>query len=144
MIRRPPRSTRTDTLFPYTTLFRSLVGLDLVITLLRADEVAVARRARRPVLDSVDGVDDACDQREAEDDQSRNAQHRRSRFIFLVHGFQPGQSVPVGQVAICGHQFISRTASTPMMERQFLISFPLPPANQTSAYLHAHPPTNRK
>src|SRR3546814_2907879 len=27
MIRRPPRSTRTDTLFPYTTLFRSPAGL---------------------------------------------------------------------------------------------------------------------
>src|SRR3546814_7841793 len=27
MIRRPPRSTRTDTLFPYTTLFRSNVGV---------------------------------------------------------------------------------------------------------------------
>src|SRR3546814_10704928 len=27
MIRRPPRSTRTDTLFPYTTLFRSCVHL---------------------------------------------------------------------------------------------------------------------
>src|SRR3546814_19509403 len=26
MIRRPPRSTRTDTLFPYTTLFRSVRG----------------------------------------------------------------------------------------------------------------------
>src|SRR3546814_2976324 len=26
MIRRPPRSTRTDTLFPYTTLFRSLLA----------------------------------------------------------------------------------------------------------------------
>src|SRR3546814_18389672 len=26
MIRRPPRSTRTDTLFPYTTLFRSSLG----------------------------------------------------------------------------------------------------------------------
>src|SRR3546814_7662571 len=26
MIRRPPRSTRTDTLFPYTTLFRSAFG----------------------------------------------------------------------------------------------------------------------
>src|SRR3546814_19928338 len=25
MIRRPPRSTRTDTLFPYTTLFRSML-----------------------------------------------------------------------------------------------------------------------
>src|SRR3546814_8485290 len=29
MIRRPPRSTRTDTLFPYTTLFRSVCGLPL-------------------------------------------------------------------------------------------------------------------
>src|SRR3546814_7757781 len=29
MIRRPPRSTRTDTLFPYTTLFRSHVGRQL-------------------------------------------------------------------------------------------------------------------
>src|SRR3546814_11432502 len=28
MIRRPPRSTRTDTLFPYTTLFRSAVTDD--------------------------------------------------------------------------------------------------------------------
>src|SRR3546814_2376668 len=27
MIRRPPRSTRTDTLFPYTTLFRSRDGI---------------------------------------------------------------------------------------------------------------------
>src|SRR3546814_14048152 len=29
MIRRPPKSTRTDTLFPYTTLFRS-AGIDIV------------------------------------------------------------------------------------------------------------------
>src|SRR3546814_12484773 len=28
MIRRPPRSTRTDTLFPYTTLFRSQASQD--------------------------------------------------------------------------------------------------------------------
>src|SRR3546814_7762973 len=32
MIRRPPRSTRTDTLFPYTTLFRSLrIGAGLAV-----------------------------------------------------------------------------------------------------------------
>src|SRR3546814_20764522 len=30
MIRRPPESTRTDTLFPYTTLFRS-VELDIIV-----------------------------------------------------------------------------------------------------------------
>src|SRR3546814_19120895 len=30
MIRRPPRSTRTDTLFPYTTLFRSVGAHDII------------------------------------------------------------------------------------------------------------------
>src|SRR3546814_12353579 len=38
MIRRPPRSTRTDTLFPYTTLFRSLFP-----SLTTAETLAVAR-----------------------------------------------------------------------------------------------------
>src|SRR3546814_11788878 len=33
MIRRPPRSTRTDTLFPYTTLFRSGLSRFLLISL---------------------------------------------------------------------------------------------------------------
>src|SRR3546814_2910936 len=43
MIRRPPRSTRTDTLFPYTTLFRSACAY-------RARDVATRRRsaARAP------------------------------------------------------------------------------------------------
>src|SRR3546814_5533601 len=47
MIRRPPRSTRTDTLFPYTTLFRS------------ADRVAAIERALRPSqdFDALDVVD---------------------------------------------------------------------------------------
>src|SRR3546814_9022429 len=35
MIRRPPRSTRTDTLFPYTTLFRSQDRLHVHADLLR-------------------------------------------------------------------------------------------------------------
>src|SRR3546814_6970095 len=34
MIRRPPRSTRTDTLFPYTTLFRSRLAEDHLEALL--------------------------------------------------------------------------------------------------------------
>src|SRR3546814_2298633 len=41
MIRRPPRSTRTDTLFPYTTLFRSLrlrLGQDVEVTNPEYDE----------------------------------------------------------------------------------------------------------
>src|SRR3546814_10800070 len=45
MIRRPPRSTRTDTLFPYTTLFRSYfldrnlaAGIDLYRTTTDRDD----------------------------------------------------------------------------------------------------------
>src|SRR3546814_2953390 len=42
MIRRPPRSTRTATLFPYTTLFRSLViGIDEDQRLAAAHQVLV-------------------------------------------------------------------------------------------------------
>src|SRR3546814_615233 len=44
MIRRPPRSTRTDTLFPYTTLFRS--GGDDVV----ADTAVVGARTEMELL----------------------------------------------------------------------------------------------
>src|SRR3546814_16744792 len=37
MIRRPPRSTRTDTLFPYTTLFRSGLRYGKIVILADAD-----------------------------------------------------------------------------------------------------------
>src|SRR3546814_17466815 len=52
MIRRPPRSTRTDTLFPYTTLFRSNDHvakhlLSLVAHLQRALSLALTRAAHR-------------------------------------------------------------------------------------------------
>src|SRR3546814_8590134 len=43
MIRRPPRSTRTDTLFPYTTLFRSVDRLHLrrlAVTVARFETLA--------------------------------------------------------------------------------------------------------
>src|SRR3546814_2028357 len=39
MIRRPPRSTRTDTLFPYTTLFRSVLKGVLDVAGLAVDAV---------------------------------------------------------------------------------------------------------
>src|SRR3546814_9544536 len=42
MIRRPPRSTRTDTLFPYTTLFRSRFGFGRLHGLFPIDFVPVA------------------------------------------------------------------------------------------------------
>src|SRR3546814_3795798 len=49
MIRRPPRSTRTDTLFPYTTLFRSLdrFGAKLIQTSQMAADAKVTQPLRQ-------------------------------------------------------------------------------------------------
>src|SRR3546814_21069262 len=57
MVRRPPRSTRTDTLFPYTTLFRSegrglaglgglasLTGVDALLSLQETGDATTAPR----------------------------------------------------------------------------------------------------
>src|SRR3546814_3912173 len=46
MIRRPPRSTRTDTLFPYTTLFRSGHGVD--VALVSSQDSNLAQRGKVP------------------------------------------------------------------------------------------------
>src|SRR3546814_17007221 len=62
MIRRPPRSTRTATLFPYTTLFRSCVefGVDRAINYRTEDFVAIGKeftdgRGVDVILDMVGG-----------------------------------------------------------------------------------------
>src|SRR3546814_15694975 len=61
MIRRPPRSTRTDTLFPYTTLFRSQLVSEWPPQLSAADEKGWFRFQRlydvaRSVLRTEDDV----------------------------------------------------------------------------------------
>src|SRR3546814_6903386 len=53
MIRRPPRSTRTDTLFPYTTLFRSLEVDHRLATVPFADPFFQHRCITRRLLDDV-------------------------------------------------------------------------------------------
>src|SRR3546814_13451221 len=65
MIRRPPRSTRTDTLFPYTTLFRSVGYLPDRLS-------AVARHA---------------DAQRA--DRRRNAARAAAMRIFRARGAEP-------------------------------------------------------
>src|SRR3546814_11018858 len=70
MIRRPPRSTRTDTLFPYTTLFRSLplvvavkaltwpkgVPLPVQTTLSASTQLQVGDILPRNIIIVLDGV----------------------------------------------------------------------------------------
>src|SRR3546814_18872311 len=59
MLRRPPRSTRTDTLFPYTTLFRSPARIDRRFhrqtdaQRMRLELLRVQRDAHRQALDDI-------------------------------------------------------------------------------------------
>src|SRR3546814_12764798 len=56
MIRRPPRSTRTDTLFPYTTLFRSLKDVVYAHAGLGATQNGVGRIDADDVFDFLAGA----------------------------------------------------------------------------------------
>src|SRR3546814_5233451 len=66
MIRRPPRSTRTDTLFPYTTLFRSC-----------AEVLGVEPHHRVPVTEQV-GRHDGADIAFVAGQQNSSARHEAS------------------------------------------------------------------
>src|SRR3546814_15302407 len=83
MIRRPPRSTRTDTLCPYTTLFRSTVG---------AREVAqhIGARVGRGSIGELARERGASGQGRA-DGIEIDEVHARQRVA--VHGLQPAQLV---------------------------------------------------
>src|SRR3546814_9902210 len=48
MLLRPPRSTRTDTLFPYTTLFRSSSTMNVIPSAARMTDLLVRRSLRQP------------------------------------------------------------------------------------------------
>src|SRR3546814_16957956 len=83
MIRRPPRSTRTDTLFPYTTLFRSpcqrrAVDLDA----LRSHYLGLA--VKRQMM--VELGDDDMGQRAEGRLAPRNGLYRRGRLHDLLAG----------------------------------------------------------
>src|SRR3546814_1062934 len=56
MIRRPPRSTRTDTLFPYTTLFRSIIGgsgFEALVIQQEGSDTHVSFGSRELILENV-------------------------------------------------------------------------------------------
>src|SRR3546814_8627489 len=80
MIRRPPRSTRTDTLFPYTTLFRSLHVRSRPSIPICSDHrlmsdfnstlTAAQRSVFRALAASTDGIDVECYARRSEEHTS--------------------------------------------------------------------------
>src|SRR3546814_5488169 len=91
MIRRPPRSTRTDTLFPYTTLFRSVVehvahqSVALVHAQLGAVGGGDARRVLAAVLQHGQSVVQRCRDFSGSDDAD-DAAHGGSAVCWRESG----------------------------------------------------------
>src|SRR3546814_7786783 len=70
MIRRPPRSTRTDTLFPYTTLFRSAHQWDYIhISCSSQHQIAGQKDSKRLCVQQAEAVCVICAR------QSRSEEH---------------------------------------------------------------------
>src|SRR3546814_19294738 len=61
MLRRPPRSTRTDTLFPYTTLFRSLQDAEVEFAIVGPDEQGGEHRESRRFGGRDEAAEDAAE-----------------------------------------------------------------------------------
>src|SRR3546814_18530634 len=110
MIRRPPRSTRTDTLFPYTTLFRS------------TEKRFVRRAVRgRSMLETgfahlaADAGDPAPEAEPAGDDRSVDRPHA----LAVRHAGTPGDARPPargagdGAAAVVDAAFVSWTKREP-------------------------------
>src|SRR3546814_18326694 len=88
MIRRPPRSTRTDTLFPYTTLFRSTLSVAMGRRQ-QAPQNGAQRAPARLLLGN--GL---CGQ------QAHGAARRTLRSVGVVARRYPGASFPRGLQAL--------------------------------------------
>src|SRR3546814_10025053 len=89
MIRRPPRSTRTDTLFPYTTLFRSVI-----VTGLGAGEHAHLARVAASNVEKREG----CGERSEEHTSELQSLMRISYAVFCLKKKKDNNQTPHLQV----------------------------------------------
>src|SRR3546814_7123533 len=124
MIRRPPRSTRTDTLFPYTTLFRSSLGMLVTKRMERAglqplgfvaSDYALAIWSLRPVTDPAALLDAAI----LEDEfvqwvESSHLLKRAFREVAVIGGLierqHPGKRKTSRQVTFSTDLILDRTS----------------------------------
>src|SRR3546814_14607368 len=102
MIRRPPGSTRTDTLFPYTTLFRSAELVDDQQLRLGVEAEPLLEPAIRVSLDQAGG------QRRRGDEQHR---------VALADRLAAERSPCPAPVRPCTSSSISRSAAKPIISR---------------------------
>src|SRR3546814_16413372 len=93
MIRRPPRSTRTDTLFPYTTLFRSIIAVETGPYAAIEPAAATDDRVARALLKPHEHMD--C--RRREDLPARLHYGHNPRVAAIICIAEPGWSIIAGE-----------------------------------------------
>src|SRR3546814_17716114 len=102
MIRRPPRSTRTDTLFPYPTLFRSPVRMYSSGMQARlAFSVAVHAEADILLIDEILGVGDYALRRKCLEHLDRLRTENNTSIILVSHNPYISEERRVGKVCFC-------------------------------------------
>src|SRR3546814_7881915 len=111
MIRRPPRSTRTDTLFPYTTLFRSsdVVQHSARPPRVRFDDAVLDLAAQAPTdLAAIGVLADACGSRRTTAQRllatiARRSRLRRRRWMVNILA-----DVAAGTCSTLEHVYLDR------------------------------------
>src|SRR3546814_2444273 len=81
MIRRPPRSTRTDTLFPYTTLFRSPVAIKLPNDVKNKEDKYRSCKKLRACQDAAHAGIDAADGKQPNANGEQHHSDRKDRYF---------------------------------------------------------------
>src|SRR3546814_16298717 len=93
MIRRPPRSTRTDTLLPYTTLFRSDLFQSLIKAAARETGVKdLANNSLKVIADHISACSFVIVDGVIPSNEGRGYVLRRIVRLTLRHGHQLGKS----------------------------------------------------
>src|SRR3546814_10758095 len=95
MIRRPPRSTRTDTLFPYTTLFRSFYGMSGALAVIDALRRSGPQPSREKFLTALEHTRDLdAGPRSEEHTSELQSLLRKSYAVFCLQKNRVNTSVP--------------------------------------------------
>src|SRR3546814_15810465 len=94
MIRRPPRSTRTDTLFPYTTLFRSgeidiaispqLATIGTLLAHVRRGDIVSVHSLRRGAAEAIEAIAHGDAKRSEEHTSELQSLMRISYAVFCL------------------------------------------------------------
>src|SRR3546814_1099762 len=111
MIRRPPRSTRTDTLFPYTTLFRSSLAADNSVSEdTTFSRVATSSRVARSILPRSTNLS----RRSEEHTSELQSLMRTSYAVFCLKKKNISESTPqTNSTSIRKQTSIDHTSSVP-------------------------------